>query len=1087
MNINSKEYWDNRFDTDWLEFSGDQQTAFFANLMCAMLPKAFVNEVRKNEYSVCDMGCALGEGVAIFSRKFAVDVDGMDFSVEAIQKAKKEFPDYNFWTGDLRNLDQEHRYDVIICSNVLEHFRNPWKIVKGLSEITNKYMVLMFPYKEKLVIDEHMYHFSENEIPVTISDFFLTYVGTVDGNNFENSLYPDQQILLIYKKNCRDMLLLSELTEGIVESERRANKKEQEKSITMIKKELLKMEERLQKVNEEINIKNEEIKVKNEEINIKNGEIQTIQQECDQQRSKNVELLSELANKNALLERKLAEIENVELEKKAIEAENVEIRTRTIEVENALLNARSLCMNINSKVSYKVMCSFARFVRQFIFGSFSEKKKFLGICKRCLTREKSEFTKNDGYNMILNVANLLEVEKTTQATAAIEKKTDCTAIKSVQTSMVNPMEIDKQTLNCLQEKYDKPDVLIFSVINYDFRYQRPQHFATRFAENGHRVFYIDANFVNHENIKEVTDKLYIVDFYNENCNAIYYASESKDFSQWFKKKLDVLIQRYAICDAMIILDYPNWIYGAEYLRKTYGFKIIVDYMDDFTGFLGTTTDVLKDNCIHMLEKSDMVVASSKFLCDIATKYTNNVRVVRNGTEVEHFFKAVKMQSHKKRPVIGYYGAVSHWFAWEKVCFIAEKMPEADIVIIGEITEYRDKLEKYENIKLLGEKKYTQLPEHLAYFDVCLIPFDTSTDLIKATNPVKFYEYLSAGKRVVATEIPELEPFRDEYVYMSNDNEIFLKYVRLCLTKKDTLKQQEECIAFARENDWQKRYELFAEACKAAVPKVSIVVLTYNNLSLNKVCIRSVLDKTAYPNFEFLILDNNSSDGTVEYLRELEKEGNQNVKIIINEKNSGFAGGNNIAIKQSTGDFVMLLNNDTVVTRGWLTNAVKHMENDESCGMCGAVTNSIGNEAMIGVVYKNLDELDSFAYQYTRKHNNEVYANVDRLAMFCTLIRKEIMEKHGLLDENYQVGMFEDDDYAQVVKKAGYHFYIAEDVFIHHVNNASFKKLQSEEYKKIFEKNKNYFEQKWAVKWRMPKYREGVNSLINDGMMVEPKR
>ena len=58
----------------------------------------------------------------------------------------------------------------------------------------------------------------------------------------------------------------------------------------------------------------------------------------------------------------------------------------------------------------------------------------------------------------------------------------------------------------------------------------------------------------------------------------------------------------------------------------------------------------------------------------------------------------------------------------------------------------------EDIKLLGEMKYEDLPKHLAYFDVCLIPFDTSTDLIKATNPVKFYEYLSAGKRIVATEI-----------------------------------------------------------------------------------------------------------------------------------------------------------------------------------------------------------------------------------------------------------------------------------------------------------------------------------------------
>ena len=65
--------------------------------------------------------------------------------------------------------------------------------------------------------------------------------------------------------------------------------------------------------------------------------------------------------------------------------------------------------------------------------------------------------------------------------------------------------------------------------------------------------------------------------------------------------------------------------------------------------------------------------------------------------------------------------------------------------------------------------------------------------------------------------------------------------------------------------------------------------------------------------------------------------------------------------------------------------------------------------------------------------------------------------------------------------------IAEDVYVHHVNNASFKKLQSEEYKRIFEKNKEYFENKWSAKWKMPKYRDGVTAVINDGMMVVPKK
>ncbi len=654
-----------------------------------------------------------------------------------------------------------------------------------------------------------------------------------------------------------------------------------------------------------------------------------------------------------------------------------------------------------------------------------------------------------------------------------------------ETTVENSVVLAEDIKDILQQDYRKYDVIFLSVIDYNFRHQRPQHFAARFADNGHRVFYVNANFVRPDSVTEHSDRLNIVDFRNFDHNAIY-TMQGLDTLEWMKEKFNQLIYSQAIRDAVVVVDYPNWVYAAEYMREQYGFSIVTDYMDDFTGFLGTAEAFLKDNCIKLLQTSDLVVTSSQFLLEVALKYTTEekIRVIRNGTEVDHFYQAVNMErNYGERKVIGYYGAVAHWFAWEKVCYLAKNMPECDVVVIGDVTEHRDKLEKYSNIKLLGEKKYTELPEHLAYFDVCLIPFDTSTDLIKATNPVKFYEYLSAGKKIVATEIPELMPYRDEYVYMSNDDAQFLDYVKLCLEGKDSLKGAEECIAFAKENDWQKRYEAFEEACRARVPMISIIVLTYNNLEYNKKCIRSILNNTAYPNYELIVVDNQSTDGTIEYLKELEKEAHPQLQIIFNQENSGFAGGNNLGIKVSKGDYIMLLNNDTVVTRGWLTNMVKHMTLKQDIGMCGAVTNSIGNEAMIRVQYHNEKELQEFAYQYTFEHMGEEYTDADRLAMFCTLIRKSIIDKVGGLDEQYKVGMFEDDDYAQAVTREGYRLVMTEDVFIHHINNASFKKLEDVVYQKIFQENKAKFEKKWNVKWQMPKYREGVTATCNEGMGV----
>lgn len=336
---------------------------------------------------------------------------------------------------------------------------------------------------------------------------------------------------------------------------------------------------------------------------------------------------------------------------------------------------------------------------------------------------------------------------------------------------------------------------------------------------------------------------------------------------------------------------------------------------------------------------------------------------------------------------------------------------------------------------------------------------------------------------MATEIPELEPFRDRYVYMANDNAAFAAYVRSCLDGTDTLADPADCASFARESDWNRRFEEYRRLCIGAVPKVSIIVLTYNNLPLNQACLASVCTQTAYPAYELLVVDNGSTDGTLEYLASLEDE---HVRVIRNPENLGFAGGNNVGIRASDGTYVMLLNNDTIVTRGWLTTAVKWLQNDRRCGMCGAVTNSIGNEAMIPVSYRNQAELREFAFLHAALHRGESYPNVDRIALFATLIRRDVLESVGLLDEAYKVGMFEDDDLAMAVKRAGYHFYLAEDLFIHHVNNASFRKLGSGEYQEIFERNRAYYEKKWNTVWRMPHYRSGVDAGTNREMMKEPE-
>ena len=616
------------------------------------------------------------------------------------------------------------------------------------------------------------------------------------------------------------------------------------------------------------------------------------------------------------------------------------------------------------------------------------------------------------------------------------------------------------------------DIIILSVIDWDFRYQRPQHIADNFRKLNHRVFYFNANYTEKKlSIKEQKDNLYSVNLSCDYGERIYDIDFTLDESK-YKEQISNLLKQFNINEATVIVEYPTWAPVAKHLKENWKFNIVFDYIDDYSGFEDTVSLKLHSFTEQLFKISDFVIATSNFLEARALEYSKNVEVIRNGTEFDFFNKAINKESKNSNKKIGYYGAIAEWFDLEKIQYIAKNRPEYEIELIGNVTNKScSALKKYKNIKFLGEKPYSELPKYLMDYDVCLIPFKSDIDLIKATNPVKFYEYLSAGKKIVATEIPELEPYRDKFVYLTNSNEKFLKYVDMCLDGKDSLYKPSELVGFAIKQDWSIRVKDIEKAIKKYTPLVSIIVVTYNNLKYTKMCIDSIIGKTAYPNYEIVIVDNCSKDDTRGYLKNLEKM-HDNIKIILNDENLGFAAGNNVGIKNSKGEYIILLNNDTVVTNGWMTSLIKHLD-EPKIGMVCPVTNSIGNEAQINVNYSKIEDMDSFALNYTTKHQGELYNDINVLAMFCVAFKRTIIDEVGYLDENYAVGMFEDDDYSFALKNKGYIVACAEDVFIHHFGSVSFKKLDDANYRRIFEKNKKYFEEKWNTLWIPHKYRDDV--------------
>ena len=245
----------------------------------------------------------------------------------------------------------------------------------------------------------------------------------------------------------------------------------------------------------------------------------------------------------------------------------------------------------------------------------------------------------------------------------------------------------------------------------------------------------------------------------------------------------------------------------------------------------------------------------------------------------------------------------------------------------------------------------------------------------------------------------------------------------------------------------------------AVPRVlpergltSIVILTHNQLLYTQACVASILAHTDVP-YELIFVDNASTDGTVDYLRSI-----PGAKLIVNATNRGFPAGCNQGIQAAKGTQIVLLNNDTVVTTGWLDRLLRTLDSDPRIGLVGPMSNNVSGEQRIAVTYDDLANLDGFAWEWG-KANDGKHADTDRLVGFCLLIRQAAIERIGLLDEQYGIGCWDDDDYTKSALAAGYRAVIARDAFVHHVGGRTFLGMNVD-YESLMKQNQLLFEKKW---------------------------
>lgn len=243
------------------------------------------------------------------------------------------------------------------------------------------------------------------------------------------------------------------------------------------------------------------------------------------------------------------------------------------------------------------------------------------------------------------------------------------------------------------------------------------------------------------------------------------------------------------------------------------------------------------------------------------------------------------------------------------------------------------------------------------------------------------------------------------------------------------------------------------------PLASIIILNTNGRGALEACLDSIGRNTP-ESHEVIVLDNGSTDGSIELLRS-----RTDVTLIECPENIGVAPGRAKAMGSARGQHIVLLDNDTVVTAGWLTRFLSHISSDPTLGILGPRSNYVSGQQLVpGARYNNIGELEEYSRKWCQNHQNQLTPTL-RLVGFCMFIRREVIEKVGNIDATFGKFGFEDDDYTIRANIAGFRTAIANDVFIHHTGGPQGQ--GNPEYNGLLMGAWRRFKEKWGIPSEAP--------------------
>jgi len=340
------------------------------------------------------------------------------------------------------------------------------------------------------------------------------------------------------------------------------------------------------------------------------------------------------------------------------------------------------------------------------------------------------------------------------------------------------------------------DLVCFSHLRWGFVFQRPNHLLSRFSKH-QRVFFIEEPI-----FYDGEDKLQIEN-YNENLFVVTPHMKNKPSEQHVAKQQKKFIDN--LFTNMNIEKYFAWYYTPMALPFTSHLKpqlVVYDCMDELSAFKFAPPQltILEK---QLFKKANVVFTGGQSIYESKKNAHHNIYAFPSSIDKHHFGKARKIkedpddQKHIPHPRFGFFGVIDERFDIDLIDSVAKAKPDWHFVLLGPIVKIDPaSLPKYHNIHYLGGKKYDELPNYIAGWDIAMVAF-AMNESTRFISPTKTPEYLAAGKPVIST------PIRD-VVRPYGDN----KLVHIVDNAQEFIEAGEEELSKKRKSSWLKKVDDF---------------------------------------------------------------------------------------------------------------------------------------------------------------------------------------------------------------------------------------------------------------------------------------